>query len=316
MSVSADLICGDTGDGKTTTLGSVILWMHERHKLKSRLYTATNYEHLRPFIELGLLQVWDMRLTPTKFAIDVIRKACKGCWYDAKTQKILRPEQAGLPEIGAHLFEGLSWFAGWQLNYFADRVANDGVGEGGSVGKAADAPFWIKEGDASGGTENYRVGGNSQTHYNAVQKEIEQRIEDSQRIPHARKIVWTALLRKGVDKEDTGLPLLGPDLAGSAKIHKIPSWFGNYVTVERKGEGAAVRFVLHTAQWKEMPMGMMHKNKLRTVFIAGVTLKPTNVPAEMEPDMGKLYDLVDESLEAGTAALRARLEKNAAGSKS
>ena len=95
-------------------------------------------------------------------------------------------------------------------------------------------------------------------------------------------------------------------------MHRVASWFGNYVTMERRSLPAQTQFILHTAQWKEMPLGLVHKNKLRVVWIADVKIEAKGVPAEAEADMGKLYDAVDASIDAGVAALRKRIELKAA----
>jgi hypothetical protein len=302
MSVSPDLIYAETGHGKTSLLATLILWMWRRYGKKSRLYTADNYEILRPFITAGLLEVWNLRETPLKWALDVMRKAARGYWYDPKTQKLVAPTVENTAHVGAHLFEGLNAFSEWQLQYFADRVANDAKGEGMPVGQAADAPFWIAEGE---GSDKFKIGGNSRTHYNAIQNEMLRLVTESGKIPNAQRVVWTTLEAKGVDKEDN-LPMVGPKIAGSAKTYQVPAWFGNCLYLDFNE--ATQKRTLKTRPWTEIIAGMKfkHKDKVRKPFVMGMPLDLTDsIPVDYEPDLGKLY----EALEAAEARLTEKLRK-------
>lgn len=297
--ISPDLITGDSGSGKTTLLRTAAKYIYKTTKKKSRVYAADpgGYEPLRSLIDLGIVEVWYLPMTDVKWTLDLIRKATQGYWYNAEKQTIVKPTVGtALNDVGGFFFEGLRAFGERLIAYMADRVAEGGP----SIGKAADAPFWLEERDVEAekdAAKAYRLGGNSPTHYQAVQNELYARVDESSYIPGAVKVIWTSTEQKDLD-EKTKMPIYGPALAGKAKTADIPRWFGNYLTIEqRRQQDGSIKRILHTSLWNEQVVGIKieHLNKTREVSYEGVGWKPI-VPAECTCDLGVFYRMLEEAL--------------------
>jgi hypothetical protein len=299
MSISPDLITGDSKDGKTTLLGTAAKWIYKKYGLKSRLYHADpgGYDTLLPLINLGVLDVFDVTGMQVKYALDFLRKCCQGYWPSADGKFLAPSEQSKINEVGGWFYEGLMAFGDMLLAYFGERTAR-GV-PGVDIGKAIDAPFWLTEGE---GKDAYKIGGNSMTHYNMAQTEIHAMVKMTRRLPTAKKVVWTSTEMRGTDRE-TGELLYGPVLAGKAKVAKVPSWFGNYLSLEVIKEGGKLKHILHTKQWIENVGGVMvpHHNGSR-ICVANAQPVELPLPTVIAPDLGIVYDAMEAELQKVTAA--------------
>lgn len=231
----ANLLCiyGDTGDGKTSLLGSLILYMMKKHPgQKARLYTADNYDVLEPYIDAGILDVWQLPLWD--FPFEALDYASQGYWPEDPNKpnsRLLKPDSKVWNAYKLFLYEGISHFSDMLMKRLAD-IGGEGktIGPGTRVDlKGGEKADLINFMDGS-----YGVGGNAQSHYNIVQKEMRKNILVTSVLPV--QTVWTAHTCKAAED---GKAIFGPMLIGNKATAKIQSWFSSMLhaySVDIKGK--------------------------------------------------------------------------------
>ncbi len=218
----------------------------------------------------------------------------QGFWPDAANPgKLLDPKVAGWEGVGGVVIEGLTSIGDWFMEYLADRGAK---GENmGGLGKAAASPEILTEG--VGTPDEIKVGGNSQTHYNVVQNELHRLVKDSSRFLPVRKLLWTSLEMKGVDK-DTGMPVYGPMLVGKAKVASSPAWFGNYLSLDVCTDAGQKQgqHQMYCKPWMETVLGMKisHPNGMRLPMVGGKAIGAEKFTNPCEADLYRFYKTLDE----------------------
>jgi hypothetical protein len=217
----ANMMCihADSGDGKTSLIGSFIQYVYETYGKKSRLVTADNYDVLQPHIAAGILDVWEVALWDHPF--EVINYACRGYWPQDPadpTSKILPATAATYQTYKLQCFEGLSHFSDMLMKRLADvGGAGQYIGPGTRVNTAKGEADLISFKDGE-----YGVGGNSMTHYGLVQKEMRANVLATSALPI--QCIWSA---HTVKASEDNKPIYGPQLAGLKATAKVQSWFSS-----------------------------------------------------------------------------------------
>lgn len=226
---------GDSGDGKTSLLGSAALWLSKAAPGKvMRVLSADNVEPLEPFIDAGIVEVWNVLTSDHPF--EAIVRGCQGYWpsdLSNPKSKLVPPSAATWEKVAALGCEGLSTFSDVEMNSLADKL-----GEGTRVGpgtRPGEDGISFKDGD-------YGVGGNTQTHYNIVQNQMYKCVRATGALPV--HVFWTAHTVKAVEDNK---PIFGPQLAGKKATPLCQRWFGSLLhchTVPSKGGGVEYRLYL------------------------------------------------------------------------
>ena len=308
-----DLIVGDSGDGKTTLLGTAALRIYKATKKVSRLWTADpgGWGPLDALVRLKIVKVCDLNLIQGPI-FENLWLGVHGYWPD-QTGKLVKTD---LSDSGGFFFEGLTSFSEACLGSLADKVAGpDVVGQ--TFGpdpavKFADGARWI--------------GSNGLSHYGIVQNEMLKLVNRSAKFNG--QVIWTAREKRGFDEgTKAGSQIYGPELAGGAKTGSAPAWFGHCLGLEtRPYEGPDPKLrgtltrVLHTQKWfdKTNPR-VPHLAKTRAtpleLFVRDFQVKDFKVPAEclipaeLDPSLEAFYDMYERTVEKSVEVLETLLKQ-------
>lgn len=192
---------------KTALIGEYAEYLYRTEQRRTRLYCADpgGWATVEPYVRLGIID-----------AVDVVGVERPWEWLDAITRgKVLRGEKWVLDEaanrdIGCYAFEGFTGI-GDILMQDLSRKAGGGTNVG---GQAPAVKF--SEGEA-------RIAGNSPAHFGTVQGQLTMACQESFHLTGA-DVIWTALARRASDN-DTGSPILGPQIVGKALTSEVPRWF-------------------------------------------------------------------------------------------
>jgi hypothetical protein len=247
---------GDSGDGKTSLLGSLVQWMIKNAPgKKCRLYSADNTDPLEPYIDAGLVEVWRPQMWDHPF--ETLDLACQGYWPtdpSDPTSKLVKPTAATWDTYRLLAYEGGSLFSDLLMQDLADRIG-DGVRVGPGTRPGEDG-ISFKDG-------SYGVGGNTQTHYNIVQKEMRKNIRNTGNLPV--QCVWTFHTVKAVEENK---PIFGPQLAGKAATAKVQAWFGALLHCHTEpGKAGSIEYKLYLKEHYD-------KNVAPTIPFKAVTRVP------------------------------------------
>jgi|SRR5208283_3647982 len=208
-----------------------------------------------------------------------------------------------LTKVSLYAFEGIT--------SFCDAIMDEMSAEGSVALGDKEAPLSYMSGET-------KFSGNSGGDFGLTQKAITGWVAKSTGIPYVKELLWTGLegrgFVEGTDKriEDgkgrtkiVGVPMYGvliPGGGAAAKVvGKIPSMFRHmlhFETVEK-----AVKATDGGSDIMSMEYRMYikpHADPMGIVFVCGLRVRGelqaefNKWPAWMEPDVGKLYDKIDE----------------------
>jgi hypothetical protein len=182
--------------------------------------------------------------------------------------------------VGLYAFEGLTSFG----SHMMVSLKQPGV-------QLSQEPSYV----LTDGKSKYA--GGSMSAYGFVQDRIHLLVTNSHNIPCVDKVIWTALEAKG-EEEGTKLPIFGPAIEGRKSIGKAGQWFGNLIHLEATGEVAAAddakQLVITTKVWAYL---RSHADSNSRIVFPAKVRAPFQfahlVPERMEPDLAKIYDLLD-----------------------
>lgn len=329
----ADLYFGASRTGKTTQIGVAAQRAMRWYGLPSRLVTADlgTLDCIQREIDDGIIAVWNLKHHDN--LIETIDKACQGYWPEAvddPTSRLISPTviryigkcskcgediSSGKPvpnnqhpcpkcktiasftmkrtpnpdndlsKIAIVAYEGITSFGDCILGHLLATSAS-----------LSQEPSykWM-----DGQTE---YAGGNMTYYGFLQQRLPEFIAKSTGLPVAERIIWTALEGKGID-ETTKVPVLGPLFtggAGAAKLTgKAAAWFRHmphFETVEKivpSQDGGPPTVDVEYRMYIKPHVDPLSK----AVFVCGLRIPKEfskQFPAWMEPDVGKLYDKIDE----------------------
>lgn len=327
----ADLYFGASRTGKTTQIGVAAQRARRVYGKPSRLVTADlgTLDCIQPQIDDGTIQVWNLKHHNN--LIETIDKACQGYWpedvddpssklvspfiirYIGKCPKCSEEITSGKPvqqfpcpkcktvttftmkrapnpdndlsKIAMIAYEGITSFGDGVLSHLLATRAS----------LSQDPSYVWKDGETD-------YAGGNMTYYGFLQQRLPEFIAKSTSLPVDDRIIWTALEGRGID-EASKAPVLGPLFTGgqgAAKLTgKAQAWFRHslhFETVEKvtaaTDGGPAVMDIEYRMYIKP------HADPLtKAVFACGLRVPrefAKQFPAWMEPDVGKLYDKIDE----------------------
>lgn len=282
-------IYADSGDGKSTQLYFMALWLWNNFKLKSRLISYDGkYQQFEAnrgdgsLIERGIVEVFDALRSDSGEALADTRKLSDGYWprktkgggqyFKSDANCKVDWEKEG---IGAYFIDDISSLSDLWLAHVADQQAGF---------KSA----WSYE---EGG---YTISGSQDGHYGIVQKELTKcwkgtgKSQGFHNLP-VRYVITTAKVEKGVEnyrrkrvkRNDPNAPaeanittLYGPKAAGQALTPFMPGWFadcfhlGRVMVKQGEGEAKEIRaayYDTHLHEQTDVP------------FICRVDILPENV---------------------------------------
>src|ERR1017187_9713177 len=329
----ADLFYGASGTLKPSNTGRAALWAYKKFNKPTRLISADGggWQPIESLVEAGIVVPW--MLSDRDNLIECIDKACKGYWpadaenphstllspfsigYRGKCSKCgeeltsSKPMQSypcpkcktvvvmsmhratnpdnDLSKFAMVAYEGLTSFGDAMMSHLQATKAS----------LSQDPSYIWKDGDTE-------YAGGNMTYFGFVQQRLCEFVASTNSQP-VEKVIWTALESKGED-EVTKSPIMGPAIVGKKSTGKAGAWFGNMLhfdtsmtggTAEAdpkiKSESAMVpittEFRMYLRPHAEALSRIMFPAKSRAPFQFAAEL-----PAWMEPDVGKLYDKIDE----------------------
>jgi len=313
-----DLLVSDSGDGKTSLLGTAAIYHYKRTGKPSLLISGDGggWGPCQPLINIGVMEVVDAgeHLVKAPFAFEVSQHVCKGERLEGG--KWVLPD---LSRYAAFFIEGLTAFSEIQLSAIAEKAAQvkgEKMEDNGDRGLKAGIRF--EDGQL-------KLGSNSLSHYNIVQNEVRKLVAFSSRLPGP--VIWTALETKEMD-EGQGRIIYGPQLAGSAKTAIAPSWFGHCLGIEirpkkdDRGKADGVERVLHTQKWydagavgrpiphlaktRDTPLGVF----IRDHAAKGITIPPEcRVPPEVPCSLETFYETYAKAVKSAEELLTRYLKE-------
>ena len=329
----SDLFYGASGTLKTSNIGKAALWAYKKFNKPTRLISADGggWQPIESLVEAGIVVPWMLRDRDN--LIECIDKACKGYWpadpdnphsfllspfiirYAGKCPKCGEEITSGKPvqqfpcpkcktvttftmkraanpdndlsKFAMVAYEGLTSFGDAMMSHLQATKAS----------LSQDPSYIWKDGDTE-------YAGGNMTYFGFVQQRLCEFVASTNSLP-VEKVIWTALESRGED-EVTKSPIMGPAIVGKKSTGKAGAWFGNMLhfdTVMKgglaeidpkvKSESAMVpistEFRMYLRPHAEALSRIMFPAKSRAPFqFAG------ELPAWMEPDVGKLYDKIDE----------------------
>lgn len=228
---------GDSGNGKTSLIGSLCKFMMEKYpNKKGRLYTADNTAVLEPYIEGGVLDVYRVDVRDHPF--ETLDCATRGYWPakpdDPKT-KMLPPTPADWEKYLFFAYEGLTNFSDLMLSNrggLAKMMGGDKhIGPGTRPGEDG---ISFKDGE-------FEVGGNTRTHYFLVQKLISDLVRNTYAL-QVPLVTWTAHEVRAVEDNK---PIYGPAVAGKAATKDVQKWFDALIHVHTVKKGNDLEYRLY-----------------------------------------------------------------------
>ena len=218
-----------------------------------------------------------------------------------------------LTKVALYAFEGIT--------SFCDSIMEE-MSTTGSVNLGNnEAPLSYQSGET-------KFSGNSGGDFGLTQKTIPAWLAKSTGIPHTKQLIWTGLegrgFVEGTDKrvddgrghtKIIGVPMYGvliPGGGAAAKtMGKVPAWVRHmlhFETVEKVTKatdgGPDTMTIEHRMYIKP------HADPMGIVFVCGLRIQQAYLaefnkwPAWMEPDVGKLYDKIDELQQRATQQVK------------
>ena len=218
-----------------------------------------------------------------------------------------------LTKVSLYAFEGIT--------SYCDAIMEEMSSEGSVALGDKEAPLSYMSGET-------KFSGNSGGDFGLTQKTIPGWVAKSTGIPHVAQLIWTGLEGRGFvegtdkridDKQGrtkiVGIPMYGvliPGGGAAAKVvGKIPQWFRHmlhFETVEKATKSTdggpdtmSIEYRMYIKPHAD-PMGI--------VFVCGLRVRGefqeafNKWPAWMEPDVGKLYDKIDELQQRAVAQVK------------
>lgn len=202
-----------------------------------------------------------------------------------------------LSKVSMVAYEGLTSFGDAMMSHLQATKAS----------LSQDPSYVWKDGDTE-------YAGGNMTYFGFVQQRLCEFVANTNSLP-VEKVIWTALESKGED-EVTKSPIMGPAIVGKKSTGKAGAWFGNMLHFDTvmtggnaeadpkvKSESAMVpistEFRMYLRPHAEALSRIMFPAKTRAPFqFAG------ELAAHMEPDVGKLYDRIDELQQRAVTQVR------------
>ena len=227
-------------------------------------------------------------------------------------QRTTNPDN-DLTKVSLYAFEGIT--------SFCDAIMDEMSSEGSIALGDKEAPLSYMSGET-------KFSGNSGGDYGLSQKAIPGWIAKSTGIPYIKELLWTGLegrgFVEGTDKriEDNkgrskivGVPMYGvliPGGGAAAKIMgKVPAWFRHMIHFETVEKATAATDGGPATMTIEYRMYIKpHADPMGIVFVCGLRIREQFLkefnkwPAWMEPDVGKLYDKIDELQQRAVAQVK------------
>lgn len=281
----ADCWYSSTGLRKTTNIGRCAERWWRKFGLKTRLVSADGggWETIQALVDAGIVEAWPITLWPNR--IETIDLACQGYW-----PKNLTDPSAGLDppaalkdaRVGLMAYEGLTSFG----SHVMSALKKPGVS------LSQDPSYILKDGATS-------YAGGSMAAFGFVQDRIYDFVMKTHMIPYVQKVIWTALEAKG-EEEGTRIPVFGPAIEGKKATGKAGQWFGNLIHLEAVAErveedkvtkqlSITTHVYAYLRSHADPNSKIVFPAKVRAPFqFAG------EVPERVEPEIDKVYDLLDE----------------------
>ena len=328
----ADLYFGASRTGKTTQIGVAAQRAKRVHKLPSRLVTADlgTLDCIQPQIDDGTIVVWNLKHHNN--LIETLDRACQGYWPvdpDDPASKLESPfiiayigtcpkckeelttskptQQAACPKCQtitplsmkrksnpANDLTKFAIVAFEGITSFGDAILSRLLATRASLSQ--DPSYVWKEGETD-------YAGGNMTYYGFLQQRLPEFIAKSTSLPVADRVIWTALEGRGID-EASKAPVLGALFTGGSGAQKLtgkaPAWFRHclhFETVEKVVPSTTPNAPAEMDIEYRMYLKPHADPMTKAVFSCGLRI-PREFAKEfkpwMEPDVGKLYDKIDE----------------------
>lgn len=335
----ADLLYGSSGTLKTTNIGKAALWAHKKYGKPTRLVSADGggWQPIESLVSAGIVIPWMIRDHDN--LIETIDRACQGYWpEDAENPKsrLMSPfiirysgkcpkcgEEASsakpiqqfpcpkcktitnatmsraanpandLSTIALICFEGLTSFGDAILSRLLESKAS----------LSQDPSYVWKEGETD-------YAGGNMTYFGFLQQRLPEFVSKTNSLP-VEKVIWTALEGRGID-EASKAPMFGPLFTGGTGAQKLTgkagAWFGNMlhfeaVETQKAADKGTVDIEIEHRMYlrphAEPTSKAMFHCKTRAPFQFAKEL-----PNFMTPDVGELYDKIDEMQQRAVASLQ------------
>lgn len=226
---------GPTGSGKTSHLAELAKYLFKTSGgkikdgkaiggLRTRLYLSDSgsIAPLEPIVDVGILEVVDVRVLPHPFlwamkaaaglvpkitGTDAQTSALKGTW-----------ERVDNSHIGLFAYDSLTSIAERMFDDLSDKAAA-GVDIGG------EGAYKFTDGDAVWG--KVTIGASNRTHYNVAQRRISLFCDHiTQLASRENALVYATCMEDRGESETSRATVIGPKTIGRAMTDQLPRMFG------------------------------------------------------------------------------------------
>lgn len=291
----ADCIYGQTKTGKTHQIAIAAQRMWDKYKLKTRYVSGDSggFDTIGDLVDKGIVLPFILVTNP--HPIEALAQICQGSWPGADGA-LKRDPQSGA-DVGLYALEGLTSFGDTMLEHLSSH----------KVRLSQDPAYTFVDGRTE-------FSGLNQSYFGEVQKQLYRRVVDSSVlptvIPSVQRVIWTALEGRG-EEEGTRQTTFGPSIAGKKAIGKAGQWFGNLLHLEMlvREEMDQTTKQINLIQKRVMYL-QPHADPITKIPFPASTRAPWNRPPGTivdkpymdPPDVGKLYDVLEEMSKPKEAA--------------
>jgi hypothetical protein len=298
--VTSVLIYGDSGMGKSTHLAHAAEWLANRYGKPVRVVTIEPSSTIvfSPLVAQGKVEL--VFITPNDSVFRALRRLSKGEW----------PSEQGWRSwdgnVCAYIIEGMQSLG----EALIEECRHNGYfkGEQKEVSVALDGEFIIPA---------------SRSMFGVVQSEILDAIRGFSALDGLRYMLWSAHEAKGIE-EDTGVPIRGPALVGTAKTASVPKYFSIVLHFDQfsrpVGTGENLIFESHWRVWLtshpdpqqphiKYPAKVVLPMAAKSLFNKQFPLPYFDPVAQEEGDSARLTPSLADVLAAQEFALQAASQK-------
>jgi hypothetical protein len=292
-----DCIYGKSGATKTTNVGRMAEYIHDKYGEKTRLVTADpgGWQSIEHLVEAGIVEAYQLTQSH-KFPLESMMRLSQGWWPDANGK--LAPNS--MTGIGGFAFEGMSTFSTMIMSNLVGR-------------QDIHIPDTPKESFVK--DEELRWGFSGRAHFGFIQQRIYEIVATSNHLP-VHKVLWTA---HETDAQDaTKKAIYGPYIIGAAMTGLCGAWFGamlhlfstpRQVTIDDPVDKTKKVSVVRRVPMMYLREHIDPDDPYKVPYLAkprGPYTMWADWPDVMPPDMHLFYTKLDDMGARAIAAIRAK----------
>jgi hypothetical protein len=291
----SSLLLSDTGEGKTTQIGSMALWHFKKTGgffqgdtaiggQRTVLYAGDfgGWSGIQGLIDLGIITLVDLTQV-----VDANEESHPFDWLDKIARCLIWTEEDGWTTPPGS-YTHFAYDSGTTMAYLLLENLRNRAAKGENIGGGPG--YKVTDGDVV-------VAANNQTHYGIVQAAILKAVAKSQMSTEGL-ITWSFRLRR--TEAEGGEQIIGPQVAGGAMTPELPAWFTYTFRLAKQVQlGQPTKVVLYYDHHIDP-----NNPKARTLANGRVPIGVEPPPPTQDPaSVPKMLDLLREKAEQSKAAI-------------